>query len=116
MEFPYVVVAVVLAVVLVGSGAGKLARAKQVVENMTKVDVPDKLYPLMAGCEFAGAVGLVVGIWWPPLGIAAAIGVLLYFLLAVGRHVQKKDANGMTPAAVLLILAVAALVLRISLG
>jgi protein-S-isoprenylcysteine O-methyltransferase Ste14 len=116
MEFPYVVVAAVLAAILVGSGAGKLARAKQVVANLSKVGVPEKAYPPLAACEFAGAIGLVAGIWWPPLGIAAAIGVLLYFILAVARHVQKRDANGMTPAAVLLMLSAAALGLRIALG
>ncbi|MBB4687124.1 DoxX family protein [Amycolatopsis jiangsuensis] len=116
MLFPYIVVAVVFAAVLIASGAGKLAGAKQIVENLTRVDVPRKAFPPLAACEFAGAAGLIAGIWVPALGIAAAIGVLLYFLLAVARHVQKKDANGMTPAAVLLILSVAVLVLRISLG
>ncbi|GAB2974849.1 hypothetical protein GCM10017788_42650 [Amycolatopsis acidiphila] len=113
MEIGYVVVAAVLAVALVGSAFGKLTRSRQVVDSLTGVGVPLKLFPALAACEIAGAAGLVVGIWWPPLGIAGAIGVVLYFVLAVGQHLRKKDFKGMPPAGTLLVLAVVALVLRL---
>ncbi|MFC0542727.1 DoxX family protein [Kutzneria chonburiensis] len=113
MEIPYVVVATVLAAALVASGLGKLTRAKAIVDSMTRVGVPLRAFPPLALCELAGAAGLVVGIWRPALGIAAAVGVILYFVLAAGQHVRRKDIQGTPPAVVLLILAVVALVLRL---
>lgn len=53
--------------------------------------------------ELAAAAGLLVGIAWRPLGVAAAIGVVLYFLGAIGAHARVKDVKGMPPAAVLLL-------------
>lgn len=41
--------------------------------------VPMKYFPLLAACEIAGAVGLILGIWWSPHGVAAGLGLLLYF-------------------------------------
>jgi hypothetical protein len=113
MDIAYVVVAALLAVALVGSGFAKLTRSQSVVDSLTGIGVPLGLFPFLAAAEIAGAVGLVVGIWWAPLGIAAAIGVVLYFLLAVGQHLRKKDVKGLPPASVLLIVAAVTLVLRL---
>jgi type VI protein secretion system component VasF len=45
------------------------------------------------------AAGLVVGLWWPLAGIAAAIGLVIYFVLAVGFHVRANDtAHVLTPS------------------
>jgi len=76
------------------------------------VGIPLNYLPLLAACEFAGAIGLLVGIWWPPLGIAAAIGLILYFVAAVISHLRVGDAKGMGPAAFMLALAGAALAVR----
>jgi hypothetical protein len=53
----------------------------------------------------------VAGLFWWPIGVAAAAGVILYFLGAVGAHLRVRDPN-FVPALVLLLAAVAALVLR----
>jgi uncharacterized membrane protein YphA (DoxX/SURF4 family) len=108
------VVSVLLAAALIGSGSGKLAGVKNVLDAMTTVRFPlDKLW-VLAGLEFAGAAGLVIGLFWWPLGVAAAIGVVLYFLAAVGSHLRVRDLQGVAPSAVLLVVAIAALVLRLA--
>jgi hypothetical protein len=62
----------------------------------------------------AGAAGLVVGVFWAPIGIAASIGVILYFLVAIAFHVRADDAEHLpTPLAIALI-AVAALILQLA--
>lgn len=96
------------------SGLGKLRRDPRIVQVIHEViGVPLKYLPLLAACEFAGALGLVLGIWWPDLGMAAGIGLVLYFVAAIVSHLRVGDVKGMGPAAFLLTLSVAALVLRI---
>jgi uncharacterized membrane protein YphA (DoxX/SURF4 family) len=106
-----ILVSAVLAALLVFSGAGKLRRDAAQVKVMETVGFPlDKLW-LLASAEFAGAVGLVIGLFWWPLGVAAAIGVILYFIGAVVSHLRVRDRA--TNAVLPLVLAVAAFVLRL---
>jgi hypothetical protein len=105
------IVASLLAAALLASGGAKLVKDPKVMKTMSTVGVPEGRVWLLAVAEIAGAVGLVVGLWWWPLGVAAAIGVVLYFLGAVGSHLRVKDMD-FAPALALLSVAVAALVLR----
>jgi hypothetical protein len=71
----------------------------------------DKLW-FLASAELLGAVGLAIGLFWWPLGVAAAIGVILYFTGAVGSHLRVRDsAKNAVPV---LILAILALALRLA--
>jgi hypothetical protein len=108
----FAVVAVLLAVVLLSSARAKLTRDKRVVDSLTGAGVPLGMFPFLASCEIAGAAGLLVGLWYAPLGIAAAIGVVLYFVGAVGAHLRRRDFKGVPIALVILIVAIAALSLR----
>ncbi|RBM23019.1 DoxX family protein [Streptomyces sp. PT12] len=112
MFVAYVIVGIVLALLLTFSGRTKLARDERIVEGLTGIGVPLSWFPFLAASEFAGAIGLVVGFWWAPIGIAAAIGVILYFVGAVAAHLRKRDLKGLPPAVLLLLVAIAALILR----
>jgi hypothetical protein len=105
------IVSGLLAAGLVVSGRAKLIRDPQVMKTMSAVGVPEDKVWLLAVAEFAGAAGLVAGLLWWPIGIAAAIGVILYFVGAVGSHLRIKDKN-FAPALVLLLVSGAALALR----
>jgi DoxX-like family len=61
--------------------------------------------------KIAGALGLLAGIAYRPLGIAAAIGVVLYFLGAVITHVRAGDKKGIATPAVIMLVSVAPLLL-----
>ncbi|MER6945380.1 DoxX family protein [Nonomuraea sp. NPDC000554] len=111
MFIAYVVVAILLALLLLGSGYAKLTRSKRIVDGLTGIGVPLGLFPFLAACEIAGAAGLLIGIWYAPLGIAAGVGLVVYFVGAVGTHLRKSDIKGMPNALVMLILAAAALTL-----
>ncbi|MET9790372.1 DoxX family protein [Streptomyces canus] len=86
------ILSVLLAVVTLGSGAPKA---------LLKGDVPAMLQShmgLSAGlvrfiglAEIAAAVGLVVGLFWQPLGIAAALGFAVVMIGAVGFHAKAGD-------------------------
>jgi hypothetical protein len=96
------------------SGTLKIRRDPRSVQIIhSKVGVPLKYFPLLATLEFAGALGLLAGIWWPVLGIAAAIGVVLYFVGAIVGHARVGDLKGIGGAAFMLVLAAGALIFRI---
>ncbi|MBF9130793.1 DoxX family protein [Plantactinospora sp. S1510] len=113
MFIGYIIVAAWLAAVLLLSGRGKLTRNERVTTGLQRANVPLNWFPPLAALEIAGAVGLVAGIWLAPLGVAAAIGVILYFVGAVVAHLRAGDAKGVSAPLPLLLAAVAALVLRL---
>ena len=81
MHIAYLVITILFAAMVAFSGLGKIRRnAYQVQVIHETVGVPLRYFPLLAACEFAGALGLIAGIWWPILGVAAAIGLVLYFV------------------------------------
>ena len=72
MSIILVVFAVLLGIVAVGSAFGKLSRNPRVVESMHDVGVTDPQMRGLAVLEILGALGLLVGIWLPWLGLLAA--------------------------------------------
>lgn len=108
-----VVISLFLAVALTFSAVGKLTKNPKVIPIMEQVGVPADRIPWLAYVEILGAIGLVVGLFVWPIGVAAAIGVILYFAGAVIAHVRVKDTAGVGPAAFLTVVAVVALILRI---
>ncbi|MBD0421649.1 DoxX family protein [Streptomyces sp. TRM S81-3] len=111
MSIAYVVLAVLLSLMLVVSGRGKLVKDPKVMAVLEAVGVASGLVPVLAVLEFAGALGLLVGIGYRPLGVAAAVGVVLYFLGAVIAHLRVKDVKGVPGSGVLLVVSAAELAL-----
>src|SRR5215211_9107151 len=88
-------------------------RPAWLIENMTRVGVPrTALFPL-AVLKIAGALGLLIGIGVPALGVAAAIGLVLFFIGALVTHFRARYWDIAPPVAFLL-LAVGSLVLRLA--
>jgi hypothetical protein len=110
----YTAVALLSAVLLaLVSGLGKMRRHPYIVKSVHEVvGVPMQWFPLLAALEFAAATGLVLGIKWAPLGMAAAFGMVLYFVGAIVAHVRVRDVKGLGPAVQMLCLALAALTTR----
>jgi uncharacterized membrane protein YphA (DoxX/SURF4 family) len=104
-----IVLSLVLAVAMLGSGVMKLLRNPRIVSSMEAVHVTPSQMTVLGLLEVAATVGLVVGLWWTPLAIAAAIGAVVYFGGAVIAHLRAHDRD-LQGAVVLLVLAVATLV------
>ena len=114
MQIAYLVITIVLAAMAMFSGIGKVRRDPRIVQVIHEVvGVPMKYFSLLAACEFAGALGVVLGIWWPLLGMAAGIGLVIYFVGASVSHLRVGDVKGIGPAAFMLLTAAAALAMRI---
>ncbi|MEU8618141.1 DoxX family protein [Streptomyces sp. NPDC048623] len=113
MFIGYVIVAALLALASTASALLTFTRNPQVVSSMEKVGVPDSWLPWLATAKAAGALGLLAGLVVPALGVAAAVGLVLYFAGAVISHLRVRDFN-VAPVIVLALLAAAALVFRIA--
>ena len=95
------------------SGVAKLRQDPYVVKVIHEVvGVPLRWFPLLAACEFAGAVGLLAGLVWPQIGVTAGVGLVVYFVGAVLSHVRVGDYKGIGPAAFMLAVSAAALLTR----
>jgi len=74
--------------------------------------VSESWITMLGALKAAGALGLLVGLRVPLIGIAAAVGLVLFFVGAIITHLRGRDYSfGL--AIVFLLLAVAALVLRV---
>jgi DoxX-like family len=85
------------------SGAGFVRAVADKVKASPKWMVPFGV--LLA----AGAAGLVAGLAVPALGAAAAVGLVIYFICAVGAHLRVRDRD-VGGAMTFLLLAVAVLI------
>ncbi|MER6383844.1 DoxX family protein [Streptomyces sp. NPDC001250] len=75
------IVVTLLAALMAGfSGAVLLMRAQWIVKALTDYRVPQAWWTLLGVAKAAGAVGLVVGLFVPVIGVLAGIGLVLYFL------------------------------------
>jgi hypothetical protein len=109
----YVVVAVVDAAALTYIAVNDLIRAEWVLAFMTKVGVPESSLVPLATVHLAGALGLLLGIGIPVMGIAAGVGLVLLFAGALLTHVRAHaEAVSYAFPGTFLLLAVGALLLR----
>jgi hypothetical protein len=91
----------------------KLRREPRAVEAITKVGMPLRFFPFLAALELAGAAGVLIGLAVAPLGVAAAIAVVIYMVLATASHVRIRDWSGLPSPLVPLALGAAVLALRL---
>jgi len=89
MNDAYVVITLITAVLTAGIAVADLIPAGFVLANSAEVGVPRSWLPALAAVKLAGAGGLVVGLLiLPTLGIAAAVGLVLFFVGAVLTHLR----------------------------
>ena len=112
MFAPAVIVSSLLAALLAFSAIRKLSHRPEIVATYTRVGVPEDKLDYLALLLLAGAAGLVAGLFWGPLGVAAAAGLVVYFLLATAAHIRADDAVHLPTPVAIELMAVAALVLR----
>jgi hypothetical protein len=108
----YVVVTILTSAANLFSATLDFVRFQQILINMAKVGVSDSWITTLGVLKATGALGLLVGIAIPLIGIAAASGLVLFFIGAIVTHLRAHDYSfGL--AVVFLLLAIAALVLRL---
>jgi DoxX-like family len=114
MFLAYIILAIVRVAQIIFSSVSKFRHTPRVVKTIVEgAHVPIQWLPWLAICELAGAAGILIGIVWAPLGIAAASGLVLYFVGALFAHAHAGDFRGMGTPVVPLLFSVAVLVVRI---
>ena len=107
----YVVVTLMAVAASTFVAIANFMRLEFVLVTAAKVGVPESWIAMLGTLNAAAALGLLLGlIGVAPIGTAAAIGLILYFVAAIITHLRVCDYS-IGPAAAFLLLAVAALVL-----
>lgn len=89
MNTAYVVTTFTTAAITAGIAVADLIPARFVLANSAAVGVPRSWLPALGALKLAGAAGLAVGLLGlHALGIAAATGLVLFFVGAVITHLR----------------------------
>jgi DoxX-like family len=92
-----------------------LRRTDFVMGNSAEVGVPESQLPLLAALKAAGAAGLLIGLLGVQLlGVAAAIGLSLFFTGALVAHVRARVFYNLYFPGIYWLLAIASLALAIA--
>ncbi|GAB3845637.1 DoxX family protein [Dactylosporangium cerinum] len=85
-----VIMSVVTAALTIAAAAADFVRPQWILANMSRYGVPHAWLPVLGAVKAAGGLGLLAGLAVPALGLAAAAGLVLYFLGAVGTVVRAR--------------------------
>jgi DoxX-like family len=89
MTITYIVVTVITVIINTYVGIADLIPARFVLANSAEVHVPRSWLPTLGMLKLGGAIGLVAGLFGlPAIGIAAATGLVLFFIGAVITHLR----------------------------
>ncbi|WP_328647675.1 DoxX family protein [Amycolatopsis sp. NBC_00348] len=88
MSTAHLIVSIAGAAMAGFSAFSVFTHAKWVVEPLAEYGVPRSWWPWLGTAKAAGAAGLIAGLVVPAIGVAAGIGLVLYFtgaLITVAR-------------------------------
>jgi len=89
MNAAYLTITIVTIAANAVIGVADLVPARFVLATSAAVDVPRSWLPALGTLKIAGAAGLATGLLGiEPLGIAAAAGLVVFFLGAIATHVR----------------------------
>jgi hypothetical protein len=86
-----VILSALLAPVLLALGSAKMIRHPMMQQNARHLGFSVPGFQLVGAVELAGGVGLVGGLFWTPLGIAASTGLVLLLLGGAVAHARVRD-------------------------
>jgi hypothetical protein len=110
----FVTITLLLAAACLFPAAGKLTGQPKMRKSAAHFGIPWTRYRLIGIAEAAAAAGVLAGLWWHPLGLAAAAGMTLLLLGALISHRRAAD-SGKEMAPALLALAITIAYLAIAL-
>ncbi len=111
----FVTISLLLAAACLLPAAGKLLGHPRMRQSAEHFGILWPRYRLIGAAELAAAAGILAGLWWHPLGIAAAAGMLLLLTGALITHRRTGDSGKeMVPALIDLALTIAYLAIALT--
>ena len=111
----FVTLSLLLAAACLLPAAGKLTGQPKMRHSAAHFGIPWPRYRLIGVAELAAAGGVLAGLWWHPLGLAAAAGMVLLLLGALITHRRAADSGKETaPALLALAITIAYLVVALT--
>ncbi len=104
-----VVLTLLLAAVILAVAAPKVAGQAQMRERMARLGVSPARTRTIGDLEVLAVAGLLLGLLWWPIAVAAAVGLTLLLIGAAGYHARAKDPIPVVLVPVVFALATAAL-------
>ena len=104
----FITVSLLLAALCLLPAAGKLLGHPKMRQSAEHFGILWPRYRLIGVAELAAAAGILIGLWWHPLGVVAAAGMGLLLLGALITHRRAGDsAKEMAPALLALAVTIA---------
>jgi hypothetical protein len=114
MTTAYFVVTAITIAVTAAIVVADVTKSKFVLATSAEVGLPLSWLPTLAALKAAGAVGLLLGLLgFRLIGLAAAVGLVLFFTGALGAHVRARVFYNIAFPGTYFALAVASLVLTL---
>jgi hypothetical protein len=111
----FITVSLLLAALCLLPAVGKLLGHRKMRQSAEHFRILWPRYRLIGIAELAAAAGILIGLWWHPLGLAAAAGMALLLLGALITHRRAGDsAKEMAPALIALAITVAYLAIALT--
>jgi uncharacterized membrane protein YphA (DoxX/SURF4 family) len=104
MSVVSIILQVVLSLIFLISGVGKVFGLQMHVNNFNHLRLPQWFRVVTGMVQIIGTTGLIVGMWQPSWAAAASLWLVLTMLGAVMAHVRVKDRLKQTAAAIILCL------------
>ena len=110
----FIAVSLLLAAACLVSASAKLLGHPKMQKSAAHFGIPWRRYRLIGVAELAAGAGVLIGLWWHPLGLAAAAGMAVLLIGAIVTHRKASDGvKEMAPAVVALLLSLAYLAIAL---
>lgn len=103
MTYAFIALTIVLAVLMAAAGGAKLAGVSSMREAAAHLGIAWDSYRLIGVLEIFAVVGLVAGLFWGWIGVAAGAGAVLLMLGALAFHRRSHDKLGQSAAAIVVL-------------
>jgi DoxX-like family len=110
----YIAVTVLAAAANIWAATNDFRRLEWIVANLDRLKVSRSWLSTLGTLKVLGGLGLLAGLAAPSIGVAAAVGLILFFIGACALTVRARWYNHLVYPTVWLLLAASSLVLRIN--
>ena len=90
MHSAYLIVIALAAAANIYAGVSDFTRPHWLITNIKRLQVEERWLPTLGALKLLGGLGLLAGIAVPQIGVAAAAGLVLYFVGAMVTVVRAR--------------------------